>query len=227
MASNRIDKVLRPVERYLHNESTGGILLLASALIAMVWANSPWSESYLHLWENPVSVTVGEYTIGNTLHHWINDGLMAMFFFVVGLELKREIMAGELSDFKKAMLPMASAIGGMIVPAVIYILFNPSGTENNGWGIPMATDIAFAMGIMSLLGKRVPLTLKVFLTALAIADDLGGRVDLVVSESYGGMIAQYLAARALRAVVRACPCRGASTPWRPTPTGRRTSIIPR
>ena len=173
MASNRIDKVLRPVERYLHNESTGGILLLASALIAMVWANSPWSESYLHLWENPVSVTVGEYTIGNTLHHWINDGLMAMFFFVVGLELKREIMAGELSDFKKAMLPMASAIGGMIVPAVIYILFNPSGTENNGWGIPMATDIAFAMGIMSLLGKRVPLTLKIFLTALAIADDLG------------------------------------------------------
>lgn len=173
MASNSIDKVLRPVERYLHNESTAGILLMATALIGVVWANSPFAESYIHLWENEVSLKVGDYTVGNTLHHWINDGLMAMFFFVVGLELKREIMAGELSDVKKAMLPMSSAIGGMIVPAAIYLIFNPSGTGNNGWGIPMATDIAFAMGIMSLLGKRVPLTLKVFLTALAITDDLG------------------------------------------------------
>ncbi len=173
MASDKIDKVLRPVERYLHNESTAGILLLASALIAVIWANSPWADSYIHLWENEVSLKVADYTIGNDLHHWINDGLMAMFFFVVGLELKREIMAGELSDLKKAMLPMSAAIGGMICPAIIYILFNPSGTESDGWGIPMATDIAFAIGIMSLLGKRVPLTLKVFLTALAITDDLG------------------------------------------------------
>lgn len=173
MPSESIDKVLRPVERYLHNESTGGILLLASALIAVLWANSPWSESYIHLWENEVILRVGSYEIGNTLHHWINDGLMAMFFFVVGLELKREIMAGELSDIKKAMLPLSSALGGMIAPATIYILFNSSGEENNGWGIPMATDIAFAMGIISLLGKRVPLALKIFLTALAIADDLG------------------------------------------------------
>ena len=119
MASNSIDKVLRPVERYLHNESTAGILLMATALIGVVWANSPFAESYIHLWENEVSLKVGDYTVGNTLHHWINDGLMAMFFFVVGLELKREIMAGELSDVKKAMLPMSSAIGGMIVPAAI------------------------------------------------------------------------------------------------------------
>lgn len=173
MASDSIDKVLRPIERYLHNETTGGILLLASALLAVIWANSPFADSYIHLWENEVSLKIGNYTIGNTLHHWINDGLMAMFFFVVGLELKREIMAGELSDLRKAMLPMSSAIGGMLVPAVIYLLFNSSGTESTGWGIPMATDIAFAMGIMSLLGKRVPLTLKVFLTALAITDDLG------------------------------------------------------
>jgi NhaA family Na+:H+ antiporter len=173
MPSNSIDKVLKPIERFLHNESTAGILLLVSALVALLWANSPWSDSYLHLWENEVSLRVGSYEIANTLHHWINDGLMAMFFFVVGLELKREIMAGELSDIRKAMLPLSSAVGGMIVPAIIYLLFNPSGERNDGWGIPMATDIAFALGIMSLLGKRVPLTLKVFLTALAIADDLG------------------------------------------------------
>jgi Na+:H+ antiporter, NhaA family len=173
MRSDRIDKILRPVERYLHNESTAGIVLLICALIAVIWANSPWSDSYIHLWEIEVSLRVGGRELGNTLHHWINDGLMAMFFFVVGLELKREIIAGELSDIKKAMLPLSSALGGMIAPALIYILFNPSGLENNGWGIPMATDIAFAMGIISLLGKGVPLALKIFLTALAIADDLG------------------------------------------------------
>jgi NhaA family Na+:H+ antiporter len=173
MPADNIDTVLKPIQRFLRNESTAGILLLVSALIAVLWANSPWSDSYMHLWENEVSLQVGSYEIGNTLHHWINDGLMAMFFFVVGLELKREIMAGELSDIRKAMLPLSAAVGGMIVPAVIYILFNTSGERNDGWGIPMATDIAFALGVMSLLGKRVPLTLKVFLTALAIADDLG------------------------------------------------------
>jgi NhaA family Na+:H+ antiporter len=173
MRIEKIDKILKPVERYLHNESTGGILLFASALVAMIWANSPWSDSYFHLWEHELSLRISEYEIGNDLHHWINDGLMAMFFFVIGLELKREIMAGELSDLRKAMLPLGAAVGGMVVPALIYIIINPSGPENNGWGIPMATDIAFAMGIISLLGKRVPITLKIFLTALAIADDLG------------------------------------------------------
>lgn len=173
MPSDNIDRILKPVERYLHNESTAGILLFVSALIAMLWANSSWGESYIHLWEYEVSLRFGNHEIVNNLHHWINDGLMAMFFFVVGLELKREIMAGELSDLRKAMLPLASAVGGMAFPAVIYIILNPSGPENNGWGIPMATDIAFAIGIISLLGKRVPLTLKIFLTALAITDDLG------------------------------------------------------
>ena len=173
MALDNIDKILKPLERYMHNESTAGILLIFSALIAMVWANSPWGDTYIQLWEYELSLRVAEYEITNNLHHWINDGLMAMFFFVIGLELKREIMAGELSDLRKAMLPLVAAAGGMIVPALIYILFNPSGTENNGWGIPMATDIAFALGIISLLGKRVPISLKIFLTALAIADDIG------------------------------------------------------
>src|SRR5688572_5993704 len=110
---NKIDSILKPVERYMHNESTAGVLLLLSALIAMAWANSPWGEAYFHLWEHEISIQAGEYVIKNTLHHWINDGLMAMFFFVIGLELKREVMAGELSDMKKAMLPMVAALGGM------------------------------------------------------------------------------------------------------------------
>jgi len=157
----------------MHDESTAGIVLLASAVLAMIWANSDWSDSYHHLWEYNISIQAGEYGISKTLHEWINDGLMALFFFVIGLELKREIMAGELSDMGKAMLPLIAALGGMVLPALIYFLFNPVGPESNGWGIPMATDIAFALGIMSLLGKRVPLSLKIFLTALAIADDIG------------------------------------------------------
>ena len=170
----------------MHNESTAGIMLFASALVAIVWANSPFSESYFHLWEYEVAVRVADYEIANTLHAWINDGLMAMFFFVIGLELKREIIAGELSEIKKAMLPLATALGGMLVPAAIYLLFNPSGPANDGWGIPMATDIAFALGIISLLGKGVPVVLKIFLTALAIADDLGA--VLVIAFFYTSQI---------------------------------------
>lgn len=157
----------------MHGESTAGMVLLISAVMAMIWANSPWSDSYHHLWEYKLAIQAGEYGISKTLHEWINDGLMALFFFVIGLELKREIMAGELSDIGKAMLPLVAAFGGMLLPALIYFLFNPVGPESNGWGIPMATDIAFALGVMSLLGNRVPLSLKIFLTALAIADDIG------------------------------------------------------
>jgi len=157
----------------MHAESTAGVVLLLAALAAIIWSNSPWSGSYFHLWDHELAISVGEYGIKKTLHHWINDGLMAMFFFVVGLELKREIIAGELSNIRKAILPLTAAIGGMVFPALIFILFNPTGVAGNGWGIPMATDIAFALGIVSLLGKGVPLSLKIFLTALAIADDLG------------------------------------------------------
>jgi Na+:H+ antiporter, NhaA family len=166
-------KVLDPISRFVRAETTAGVLLFGSAIIALIWANSPWADHYHHLWENHLSITFAGYTIDKDLHHWINDGLMSMFFFVVGLELKREIMAGELSDPRKAMLPLFAALGGMIVPALIYFFFNRSGPESSGWGIPMATDIAFALGILALLGKRVPISLKVFLTALAIADDLG------------------------------------------------------
>src|SRR5688572_28161582 len=173
MPTQKVDKIFKPIERFLHSESTAGIVLLISAVIAMIWANTAWHDSYHHLWEYNISIYVGDYGINKTLHEWINDGLMAMFFFVIGLELKREIMAGELSDMGKAMLPLIAAFGGMVLPALIYFIFNPTGSTSYGWGIPMATDIAFALGIMSLLGKRVPLSLKIFLTALAIADDIG------------------------------------------------------
>jgi Na+:H+ antiporter, NhaA family len=173
MSEAPIDSFLKPVNRFIKNESTGGIILFASALVAIIWANSPWSETYHHLWEYEFNIGFEGFMISKSLHHWINDGLMAMFFFVIGLELKREIMAGELSEPRNAILPIAAAIGGMVVPALLYIVINQQLPEIHGWGIPMATDIAFALGVLALLGKRIPLSLKIFITALAIADDLG------------------------------------------------------
>ncbi len=168
-----IDIILNPIGTFIKSESTAGILLFVSAVAALIWVNTPLVHFYHDLWAFEFSISFAGHTITNTLHHWINDGLMAMFFFVIGMELKREIMGGELSSPRKALLPIAAAIGGMVVPAIIYILFNPSSPEKSGWGIPMATDIAFALGILSLLGKRIPTSLKIFLMALAIADDLG------------------------------------------------------
>lgn len=173
----RIDPIDRwlvnPMHRFLSNSSMSGIVLFSAALAALLISNSPWAEAFHHFWEINFSIGFGGWQLSKTLHHWINDGLMAVFFFVVGLELKREIIGGELSNPRNAMLPIVAAIGGMVVPAVLYSLINPSGDAAKGWGIPMATDIAFALGILYLLGDRVPIALKVFLTALAIADDLG------------------------------------------------------
>lgn len=170
-----IDKwVIDPVNRFIGKSTTGGIVLFLSAVVALILANSPWKDAYHHLWEHKISFGIdNNFMLDKTLHHWINDGLMAVFFFVIGLELKREIIGGELSNVKKAILPIVAGFGGMIFPAIIYLLFNPSGEAHNGWGIPMATDIAFALGVLFLLGKRVPSSLKIFLTVLAIADDLG------------------------------------------------------
>jgi len=165
--------LMDPLAYFLGRQTTSGIVLFLSAIVALVLANSPLGASYHHFWENDVSVGFGDLLISKTLHHWINDGLMAVFFFVIGLELKREIMAGELSSPREALLPIAAAVGGMVVPALVYLAFNRSGSAMDGWGIPMATDIAFALGIIYLLGEKVPLSLKVFLTALAITDDLG------------------------------------------------------
>jgi len=166
-------RLLRPFETFFALESASGILLLVAAATALVWANSPWSASYFQLWETQLGFAAGPTGLSKSLHHWINDGLMAVFFFVVGLELKREVLAGELASPRKAALSIVGAIGGMAVPALLYALLNGGGEGGAGWGIPMATDIAFALGVLALLGSRVPVALKVFVTAVAIVDDLG------------------------------------------------------
>jgi NhaA family Na+:H+ antiporter len=167
-----IQPLVEPFQSFIHAEAAGGVLLLGATIAAMIWANSPWSGTYQEFWNTPVSLVVGTHALTETLLEWINDGLMAMFFFVIGLEIKREILVGELASWRQAALPLAAALGGSILPALLYAALN-AGTEGvRGWGIPMATDIAFSLGILSLLGSRVPLALKVFLTALAIADDL-------------------------------------------------------
>jgi Na+:H+ antiporter, NhaA family len=168
-----VRRLTRPFEQFAHNKASSGILLLAAALTALVWANSPWAESYYHLWETSVTIGATGFGLTQSLHHWINDGLMAVFFFVVGLEIKREVLVGELSSIRQATLPIVGAIGGMLVPALLYAAFAVGTPAASGWGIPMATDIAFALGIITLLGDRVPSTLKIFLAALAIVDDIG------------------------------------------------------
>jgi len=162
-------------KNFISQESIGGVILVIAAVVAIVWANSSFYDSYHWLWnELKMGFSFGDFELEANLHHWINDGLMAVFFFTIGLEVKREIMVGGLSTPKKAFLPIMAAIGGMVVPALVFVLFNKGNLEGmNGWGIPMATDIAFSLGILALLGSRVHINLKIFLTALAIADDLG------------------------------------------------------
>ena len=167
------DSILTPLDDFIHRQTTSGILLMLCAVLAIYLANSPWSETYHHILATPLTIGIPGFQLSKTLHHWINDGLMAIFFFVIGLELKREILVGELANIKLAMLPIIAAVGGMLVPVLIYISFNQEGPALNGWGIPMATDIAFALGALALLGKRVPKNLLTFLIALAIVDDLG------------------------------------------------------
>lgn len=166
-------RVLTPFEEFIHRQTTSGLLLMGSAIIALFLANGALAEAYQHLIHTPISLNIGSWAINMSMHHWVNDGLMALFFFVVGLELKREIMVGELSDLRQAALPIIAAVGGMVVPALIYLAFNHDTEAAHGWGVPMATDIAFAVGVLVLLASRVPKALITFLVALAIADDLG------------------------------------------------------
>lgn len=168
------DSIVRPFERFFKREATSGIILMLAAAAAMIIANSPLYSAYHHLWETRIGFSIGSFTLEKSLHHWINDGLMSIFFFVVGLEIKREVLVGELASLRQAALPIAAALGGMIVPAAFYILFNAGSPGASGWAIPMATDIAFALGCLALLGKGVPSGILIFLTALAIVDDLGG-----------------------------------------------------
>jgi NhaA family Na+:H+ antiporter len=168
-----ITHLLFPLQRFLKAEASGGILLIGAALLALFLANSPWAESYRAFWQNPIQAGYAGFVLKKPLLLWVNDGLMTVFFFVVGLEIKREVLVGELNGLRQAALPIAAAIGGMVVPALFYAACNWGKASIGGWGIPMATDIAFALGVLALLGNRVPLSLKVFLTALAIVDDIG------------------------------------------------------
>ena len=172
--SGLVRAVRAPIQNYIQTEEVGAFILLAAAVAALVWVNSAWAESYANFWHNHVSVDIGIFALDEDLQHLVNDGLMAVFFFLVGLEIKRELLHGELSTFRKAFLPTAAAAGGMVVPALVYVGFNgTSGEGAAGWGIPMATDIAFALGVLALLGRRIPSELRVFLLGLAVVDDLG------------------------------------------------------
>jgi len=185
--------ILRPVEEFLAIEAASGLLLLLAAGVALLWANSPWAEGYAHLWHTPIGIRIGGFAFERSLHWWINDGLMVIFFFVVGLEIRREIHGGELSDLRRAALPLVAALGGMLVPAAIFLALNVGRTTHSGWGIPMATDIAFAVGVLTLLGPRVAPALRILLLALAVIDDVGAILVIAVFYSSGievlGMIA--------------------------------------
>jgi NhaA family Na+:H+ antiporter len=193
--------VARPLREFLDTEVAGGVALLAAAAVALIWANSPWSDSYETLLTTELSFRVGSYEIAEDLHHWVNDALMALFFFVVGLEVKRELAHGELSDPRKAAFPSVAAVGGMVVPALIYTAFNLGGDGSAGWGIPMATDIAFAVGVLALFGNRIHPSLKVFLLSLAVADDIGAIVVIALFYTSNLNVVALLIAAGLLGVV--------------------------
>ncbi len=176
------DRILSPFQRFALVGSSGGLVLIACTIAALIWANSPFAASYESIWDVGLEIGWGGYELRLSLHHFINDGLMAVFFFMVGLEIKREFMVGELASARKAALPIAAAFGGIVVPAGIYAVINAGTPGAPGWGIPMATDIAFALGVLALLGPRAPLALKIFLAALAIVDDIGA--VLVIAAFY-------------------------------------------
>lgn len=175
-----VRRALRPMREFLDTESAGAVALVAAAVVALVWANSPLSSSYERLWETDLSIGLGDWELALDLRHWVNDGLMTLFFLVVSLEIKRELVHGELSGLRRAALPVVAAAGGMIVPALIYFLFNTSGPQAHGWGIPMATDIAFAVGVVALVAPRISQAAKVFLLSLAIVDDVGAILVIAI-----------------------------------------------
>ncbi|HYN89161.1 MAG TPA: Na+/H+ antiporter NhaA [Ardenticatenaceae bacterium] len=178
--------LLRPIQEFMHESAAGGLVLMGATVVALLLANSPLAELYDRVLHTYMAFSLGPFELRETLLHWINDGLMAIFFLLVGLEIKREVTVGELSDRTAAMLPIAAALGGVLVPALAYVAFNAGGPGVNGWAIPMATDIAFALGCLALLGPRIPFTLKIFLPAVAVVDDL--IAVLVIALFYSGGI---------------------------------------
>jgi NhaA family Na+:H+ antiporter len=207
-ASNRplARLVARPVQEFLRVEAAGSLLLLLAAAVALVWANSPWAASYDSLWHTHLTLDVGSLHLDESLQHWVNDALMVVFFFVVGLEIKYELVNGDLRDPRTAALPIVAAVGGMVVPAGIYLAFNPPGSAgSSGWGIPMATDIAFAVGVLGVLGRRIPSAARLFLLTLAIVDDIGAILVIAVfytSELSLGWLALAIGLLAVMAIAK-------------------------
>jgi Na+:H+ antiporter, NhaA family len=201
-------KVVQPVQRVLQHEAAGGAVMLIAAAIALAWANSPWSDSYFDLWQTPLRVELGNLILLDhlSLQTWVNDALMTVFFLLVGVEIKREVVHGELRDPRAVGLPIIAALGGMVVPAVIFATINAGGPGSDGWAVPMATDIAFAVGVVTLAGSRVPLAAKIFLLTLAVADDIGAIVVIAVfytgNLAWGWLAAAVMALAAIFALRR-------------------------
>ena len=199
--------VARPVHRFLHIEASGGVLLAAATVVALVWANSPWGAAYQDAWATELTLRLGRLAISEDLRHWINDGLMTLFFFVLGLEIKQEVVSGQLTRLRDAAVPTAGALGGMLVPAAVFVGVNLGGGGARGWGIPMATDIAIVTGVVAMLGSRVPAAVKVLLLTLAIVDDIGAIVVIAVFYServeFTFMIAAAVTAGVVAAMHRA------------------------
>lgn len=206
------NKILTPFEEFVHRQTTSGLLLMMTALLALALANSPWAEAYRHWIHTPVGLSIGGWAIEKSAHHWVNDGLMVLFFFLVGLELKREMLVGELASPRQAALPIVAALGGMFAPALIFIAFNPEGLAARGWGIPMATDIAFAIGALVLLASRVPKALITFLAALAIVDDLGAVVVIALFYTEQLVLEALFAAILVMALLVVCNLAGIRRP---------------
>lgn len=185
LARRAVRRLLAPVQAFLQIEAASGIALMIVTAIALLWANSRWAGSYHALWHLPVGLGAGEWSFARPLHFWVNDVLMTVFFLVAGLEIRRELHAGELSELRRAALPLVAALGGMLVPAAIYAAWNHGRAGAPGWGVPMATDIAFAVGVLALLGSRVPPALRILLLALAVIDDIGAIVVIAVFYSSG------------------------------------------
>jgi NhaA family Na+:H+ antiporter len=203
----------RVVREFLETEAAGGVVLLVAAVIAVVWANSPWSASYRTLWHTELALRLGRFGLELDLQHWVNDGLMVLFFFVVGLEIKRELVAGDLREPRVAAVPAIAAAGGMVVPGLLFLSVTATSGASRGWGIPMATDIAFALGVVTLLGSRVPHSLKLFLLTLAIVDDIGA--ILVIAVFYAGDIQLAWLLTAVALVAGVVGLRRAGVVWLP------------
>ena len=179
------DRRPSPVAEFLRTEAAGGAALLAATVVALVWANSPWSESYHDLWSTRLTIGPGDLAVSEDLHHWVNDALMALFFLLVGLEIKREVTAGQLSDRRTAALPALAALGGMVVPALLFLAVAAGTPHTSGWAVPMATDIAFALGVVTLLGDRAPAGMRIFILTVAVVDDIGGIIVIAAVYSDG------------------------------------------